>query len=419
MNEGLFLVTILLLFMIFILFVLIRVTLRRRKEIEKLGKEDDSQVGFIVGTFHELVAKLKEKEKELESLRKRAEERAEVVEGYNEYILQSVPSGVISLDSDLIVTKLNAAAGRILNLDAGEVIGKPYHEIFRDPLKSILDGRNSVERGELQYVTGSGKNMHLGLAVTPLMDAKKEAIGKLIVFTDLTELKALQSQAELRDRLSSLGEMAAGMAHELRNPMGVIAGYTKLLSKKVDPSLGHIVESVSQEVAVMDRIITDFLSFARPAEINFSCVDLDTLLKNCIAGVLGEREDIKVHLSADRAPSLYGDEILLRQAFTNLIQNAVEAMHQGGDLKFAFSLKEETVEIAISDSGHGIPEKIKDRIFLPFYTTKDKGTGLGLAIVHKIVVSHRGSISVDSSEKGTTFRVRLPAGRPAAKPGNA
>ncbi len=330
-----------------------------------------------------------------------------------------MPSGVISLDSDLIVTKLNAAAGRILNLKAEEVIGKPYHEIFRDPLKSILDGRTSVERGELQYVTSSGKNMHLGLAVTPLMNAKKEAIGKLIVFTDLTELKALQSQAELRDRLSSLGEMAAGMAHELRNPMGVIAGYTKLLSKKVAPSLGHIVDSVSQEVAVMDRIITDFLSFARPAEINFTCIDLDALLKNCIVGVLGEREDIKVGLSDDKAPSLYGDEILLRQAFTNLIQNAVEAMPQGGDLKFGFSLKEETAEITISDSGHGIPEKIKDKIFLPFYTTKDKGTGLGLAIVHKIIVSHRGSISVGSSEKGTTFRVRLPAGRPTAKPSNA
>lgn len=418
MNEVQFritILTILLLVVIFFLFVLLRVTSRRRKEKERSGKEDGSEVGFIVGTFHELVAKLKDKERELEALRRKAEERAEVVEGYNEYILQSVPSGVISLDGNLVVTKLNAAAGRILNLRAEEVIGKHYDQIFREPLKGILDGGTVIERGELQYVTNSGKNVHLGLTVTPLMDAKGEVIGQLMVFTDLTELKALQSQAELRDRLSSLGEMAAGMAHELRNPMGVIAGYTKLLSKKVDPDLRHDVDSVAREVTVMDRIITDFLSFARPTEINFSSVDVGALIKNCVAGILGEREDIKVYFPAEGTFIIYCDEILLRQAFTNLIQNAVEAMSQGGELRFGFSVSAENAEIAISDSGHGIPEKIKDKIFLPFYTTKDKGTGLGLAIVHKIVVSHRGSIAVESSENGTTFKVRLPIGRPSAK----
>jgi PAS domain S-box-containing protein len=418
MNEVPFLITILLLLLIFFLFVLLRVSLRRRNERERSGKEDNSEVGFIVGTFHELVAKLKEEEKELQGLRKKAEERAEVVEGYNEYILQSVPSGVISLDSNLVVTKLNAAAGRILNLRAEEVIGRHYDEIFREPLKGNLDGRTVIERGELQYVTNSGKNVHLGLTVTPLMDAKREVIGQLMVFTDLTELKALQSQAELRDRLSSLGEMAAGMAHELRNPMGVIAGYTKLLTKKVDPSLSHVVDSVSQEVAVMDRIITDFLSFARPTEMSFSRVDLNVLIKNCVSGILGNREDIKVYFPAEGFPLIYGDEILLRQAFTNLIQNAIEAMSQGGELRFGFSVSEVAAEISISDSGHGISEKIRDKIFLPFYTTKDKGTGLGLAIVHKIVVSHRGSVSVESNEKGTTFRVRLPIGRPLAKSNN-
>jgi PAS domain S-box-containing protein len=421
MNEAQFrmtILTVLLLIMIFFLFVFLRVTSRRRKEREMSGKEDSSEVGFIVGTFHELVAKLKDKEKELEGLRRKAEERAEVVEGYNEYILQSVPSGVISLDSNFVITKVNAAAGRILNLRADEVIGRHYDEIFGEPLKGILDGGTVIERGELQYITNSGKNVHLGLAVTPLMDAKRKIIGQLMVFTDLTELKALQSQAELRDRLSSLGEMAAGMAHELRNPMGVIAGYTKLLSKKVDPSLRHDVDSVSREVAVMDRIITDFLSFARPTEVNFSSVDIGALIKNCVAGILGERKDIKVYFPAEGACLIRGDEILLRQAFTNLIQNAVEAMSQGGELRFGFSVGAAGAEIIISDSGHGIPEKIKDKIFLPFYTTKDKGTGLGLAIVHKIVISHRGLVSVESNEKGTTFKVRLPIGRPLAKTGN-
>ena len=408
MSEGILSITILLALIIFFLFFVLRIIKRIRKEKETSQQKDESQVSFIVGTFHELVAKLKDKERELEELRKKAEERADSIESYNEDILQSVPSGVISLDHNLAITKMNSAAARILQLHVPSVIGKRYDELFREPLKGILDGKKTIERGELQYMTDSGKKLHLGLAITPLLNSAKETIGRLMVFTDLTELKALESQAELRERLSSLGEMAAGMAHELRNPMAVIAGYTKLLSKKVEPSLHHVVDSVAGEIAVMDRIIADFLSFAKPTDLIVSPVEVGQLVKTCVAHIAGERKGIRVFLDAEKIPLIQGDEILLRQAFTNLVQNAVDSMPEGGDLRFGFSTEPDSLEIAISDSGHGIPEKIKDKIFLPFYTTKDKGTGLGLAIVHKIVVSHHGSISVENTEKGTTFRVRLP-----------
>jgi PAS domain S-box-containing protein len=407
MNESIVVITSFLLLAVFIALFLFRFAGILRKKSGSLTGRGETQVGFIVGTFHELVAKLKEKEKELENLRKKAEERADVVETYSEYILQSVPSGVISLDRDLIITKVNAAAERILGLKAQDAIGKCCGEIFREPLRGILEGKTSVQRGETHYASHSGKEVHIGITVTPLLNETKDPIGQLMVFTDLTELKALEAQAVLRDRLSSLGEMAAGMAHELRNPMAVIAGYTKMLSKKVDPSLLHVVDSVVAEVAVMDRIITDFLSFARPTELNVSSVDLDRLMRKCITSIAGDRKDIGVRFDSHAIPPVPGDEILLRQAFTNLIQNAVDSMPQGGELGFGFALEGNVLEITISDSGHGIPEQIHDKIFLPFYTTKDRGTGLGLAIVHKIVVSHRGSITVQSSEKGTTFRVKL------------
>ncbi|GAB4415371.1 MAG: hypothetical protein OHK0032_11520 [Thermodesulfovibrionales bacterium] len=408
MSSSIFLISILFLLIVFFLFSLFRVINRVRKDRERLKKREESQVGFVIGTFHELVAKLKEKEKELEAMRKKAEERADVIESYNEYILQSVPSGVVSLDGSMRITKVNSAAERILEIEAGDVIGKSYSDVFKEPLRGTLDGRTFLERGEIQYTTNSGKNIHLGLTLTPLMNADRETIGQLMVFTDLTELKTLESQAELRDRLSSLGEMAAGMAHELRNPMGVIAGYTKMLHKKIDPSLSHLVDAISKEVSVMDRIIADFLSFARPAEMSISMVNFSDLLENCIASILSFRKDIMVHLEISDIPLINGDEILLRQAFTNLIQNAVEAMPRGGDLRINFRAEADFLEIRISDTGHGIPEKIRDKIFLPFYTTKEGGTGLGLAIVHKIVVSHRGSVEVESSESGTTFIVRLP-----------
>jgi len=408
MSEGILSITVFLVIIILFFYSLLRIITRIRKVKGTSQQKEESQVSFIVGTFHELVAKLKDKEREMEDLRKKAEERADSIESYNEDILQSVPSGVISLDRNLTITKMNSAAARILQLHVPSAIGKRYDELFREPLQGILDGKKTIERGELRYITDSGKKLHLGLAITPLLNSAKETIGRLMVFTDLTELKALESQAELRERLSSLGEMAAGMAHELRNPMAVIAGYTKLLSKRVDPSLLPVVDSVAGEVAVMDRIITDFLSFARPSELIASPVDVAQLIQTCVAHIAGERKDIRVFFDTETIPPVHGDEILLRQAFTNLVQNAIESMPQGGDLRFGFSREEDSLEITISDTGHGIPEKIREKIFLPFYTTKDKGTGLGLAIVHKIVVSHHGSISMESTERGTTFRVRLP-----------
>jgi PAS domain S-box-containing protein len=408
MNESIVIITSLFLLAALLALLLFHIAGTLRKNRERSQKKEQTQVGFIVGTFHELVAKLKEKEKELEDLRKRAEERADVVESYNEYILQSVPSGVISLDRDHTITKVNVAAEKILGINAEAAIGKHYRTVFREPLNSVLDGRTGIQRGEIQYRSDSGKAVHLGLTITPLLNEAGQTIGQLMVFTNLTELKALEAQAELRHRLSSLGEMAAGMAHELRNPMAVIAGYMKILSKKADPSLVHVVDSVAAEVAVMDRIIADFLYFARPTELTLSPVDLDQLIRKCVAVIAGERKDIRVKVDTENIPPVTGDEILLRQAFTNLIQNAVDAMPQGGDMEFGFTQKGDVLEISVSDSGHGIPETIRDKIFLPFYTTKDRGTGLGLAITHTIVMSHRGSVTVESGAKGTTFRVTLP-----------
>jgi signal transduction histidine kinase len=161
----------------------------------------------------------------------------------------------------------------------------------------------------------------------------------------------------------------------------------------------------------MDRIISDFLSFARPVELILSKINLSEIIGSCvssIAGVRGPDNIGEVLMDIDKSVFISGDEILLRQAFTNLIQNAVDAMKDGGKLSFGYAKTRSYAEITVSDTGHGIPEGIKDKIFLPFYTTKEKGTGLGLAIVHKIITSHAGTIHVDSTGSGTTFRLRLP-----------
>jgi PAS domain S-box-containing protein len=411
-NETIFFYAIIFLVTGVILFYLLRIFIRFYKTKKAIDRKDVSEVGFVVDTFHDVVAKLKEKERELELLKNRAEDRAITIEGYNEDILQSVPSGVISFDEELKITKINHAAEKILEMRGESVTGNLYTDVLMSPITDLLINRQFIERNEISYLTPSGKKIWLGLTLSPLKDGAGTTIGQILVFTDLTHLKAIESQMNLRDKLSSLGEISAGIAHELRNPMAVIAGYTKLLLKKVDDAVKPTVDAISKEIVVMDRIISDFLSFAKPPALSISTVDLNAIIDTCVQLITGERNDIVRHLDIDRLPAIKGDEVLLRQAFINLVQNSVEAMPQGGTLAIkAMPVKvsgSNLLEVIISDTGHGISDNIRDKIFLPFFTTKEKGTGLGLAIVHKIVVSHGGIITVESSDKGTTFRILFP-----------
>jgi PAS domain S-box-containing protein len=391
--------------LLFLFRLLIRFSAAKKNREEK----DSSEVGFVVDTFHELVSQLKEKERELEVLRKQAEDRATAIEGYNENILQSVQSGVVSLDEEMKITKINLAAAKILEVKKESVIGQYHTEVLNIPITDFLQNKKVIERGEIGYVTPSGKRIWLGLTLSPLRNSGGSTIGQILIFTDLTHLKAIESQMELRNKLSSLGEISAGIAHELRNPMGVIAGYTKLLSKKADESLRPTVDAISREIVVMNRIISDFLSFARPVELTLADIDLKAIIEYCVMATAEKRNDVDLQLSIDNLPIIQGDEVLMRQAFINLLQNSLDAMPQGGKLTIVASLSStDFLDITVSDTGHGISENVKDKIFLPFFTTKEKGTGLGLAIVHKIVISHGGTIHADSSDKGTAFRLRFP-----------
>jgi signal transduction histidine kinase len=299
-NEYIFLIMTLGTFCIILMVLAIVLLLFRMRK--KTDRSDRTQVGFVVDTFQELVYQLKGKEKELDVLRKKAEDRAGTMEG---------------------------------------------------------------------------------------------------------ELRDLESQARLRQDLANLGEMAAGIAHELRNPMGVIAGYMNILMQKTDENLKPTVEAVSKEVAAMDRIINDFLSFARPGKPNLAEVDLRRLMEECARTIKGNYE-IDISVDASNAPAALADEVLLKQAVLNLLQNATEAVREGGEISLSCRLEGDMVDITVSDSGHGIPETLKNRVFLPFFTTRDRGTGLGLAIVHRIVTGHGGTVDVNSSGSGTVFRIMLP-----------
>lgn len=397
-----------------VLYGLIFIVRRMKKSGEEKGP---SQVSFVVDTFHDLVAQLKEKETELDSLRKRAEERADIMEDYNENILQSVHSGVVSMDASWKVVKTNAPAIRILGLKEENMKGQDGREIFSEIIRQT-EGEDGTPiwsgRGELRYSAPSGRKLWLGYSLSPLRNALGVEIGRLLVFTDLTELKALEEQSALRNRLSSLGEMAAGIAHELRNPMGVISGYTRILSKKVDSSSLPTVDAIASEVEVMDRIISDFLGFARPRELELVDINLRSLVASCLEkSTQGMEANIAaVKAGIDSGISLRADEVMLRQVFTNLILNAIEATPSGGSVSIDAKVEGQGVVIEVSDTGHGVDSSVADRIFNPFFTTKDTGTGLGLALVHRIITSHSGTITLKSGDDGTVFTIILPKAGP-------
>lgn len=373
------------------------------------GADEGSEVGFVVDTFHDLMAKLREKERELERLKSFAEEKASRIEAYNVNVLQSVPSGVISIDRVMKIRTFNEAASRILGIQEKDVVDRTFPEVFHEPLSSLVHEKLPVARKEYEYLTSDNRHIWLGITSSSLKNSTGEEIGMIFVFTDLTDIKLLQSQIEMKERLSQLGEMSAGIAHELRNAMGVISGYAKLLGKKVAPSDRQTAESIISEIGSMNRIISELLAFARPDVLHTSDLDLTALVRETAASAAGGSDSISVTINIPGPLTIVADEVLMRQALKNIFVNAVEAMPEGGTLTIDSETADKRLTLRITDSGCGIADDIRKKIFLPFFTTKQNGIGFGLALVQKIIVSHGGGIEVEGREgEGTTFVITLP-----------
>ena len=420
-------------------FYSVRMVIRSRRTRAPGGGQSGETAAMIV-TFHEVVRQLKEKEQELEQLRTRAEERAAHIESYNENILQSVASGVITFNPEHVITTFNHAAERILGLSHSAAVGKTCEELFGAQsnivqlLDQVLTHQATITRQELELTRpnpgqSSPQRIWVGISTSLLRDRQNEVIGTTFVFTDLTEIKGLQEQVELKRRLTVLGEMSAGIAHEFRNYMGSVMGFTKLLSKKLPPSNSdtgqEMVASIMRELTAMNQLIEQLLSFGRHDELHLEPVAIEPLIRRLLDQLLLQTKAVKPRLEIAipiGLPEIRMDEVLMRQAIGNLLQNAMDAMPRGGNLGIRAVILDHNSEgglgtrrhrkelsLEIRDTGIGIPRDKLDKIFLPFFTTKEKGTGMGLALVHKIVLSHGGRIEVNTEVgHGTTFQIHLP-----------
>jgi len=369
---------------------------------------------------------------------------------FEEWILGSLTSGIVAIDQGGCLVTLNAGAQRILGCPRGEpdaAIGRDCREVLRSQpavarlLLDTLDGRAPLSRAELVLDGDAGRRTHtIGFTLAPVRDVDGVVRGAAILFRDLTPFEQGDEQDRLRERLAALGQMAAGMAHEIRNPlasMEVLAGLLKRRLEDRPEELALLTQLRGELRAVADSISAS-LEFVRPVSLARRPVDPRELVEQSLR-IATERVPFAGEIErryAPDLPELHVDPELLRGVVTNLILNALEAMSTqqrpsrlllcvqmrvadpaarpvrvGADGRAVASPERagREIAIAVSDTGPGIPDEIREKIFYPFFTTKERGSGVGLALAQKFVASHNGVLEVESLHGvGATFRVRLP-----------
>jgi two-component system sensor histidine kinase PilS (NtrC family) len=345
-----------------------------------------------------------------------------------DYILENMSSGVLVVDTGCRVMTMNAAAEEILELRKDEVVSHPIdHSLARRApdlareLVQSLSLERPRRRQEIGGHTRAGAYRPLGISVSPLTDGTQRRRGVIAVFQDLTEVHEMRERVRKADRLAAVGELSAGIAHELRNPLASISGSIEMLYHELalDGENRRLMELIMRESDRLDRIISDFLEFARlrtprrvPSKLARSIDEVVTLVRQNPE----KSEGVAIRTSCDPAlPDVWMDDEQMRQVFMTLIVNACEAMEHHGTLEItAARADERTVRVAFRDEGPGIDAEGLERMFEPFFTTKDGGTGLGLAMANKIVNAHGGSIEFRNGERGgAVFTIVLPVGAPA------
>ena len=357
--------------------------------------------------------------------KQRVQARDDVIrslETFHRHVIDNIPSGIITTGIDGDVNLINDTACGILGVGREEVSGRKIGEVLagmEEP--GGRGGEDSrLPRPEIRFRRPDGVEIHLGFSSSRMRDAAGEAIGQVFIFQDLTPIKQMEERIRIADRLAGVGELAAGLAHEIRNPLASIAGSSQLLRESpgvAGEESATLLEIIERESRRLNGLITDFLAYAGPSARNVQVVELPALIRDVAEAVrAGEARDGKVSIvfAATKELSVDGDPEQLRQVMWNLIRNALQATPPGGrvllDVHDEIRQGSRFVVATVSDTGSGIDPRNLGKIFNPFFTTKEGGTGLGLSISQRIIHYHKGFIEVRSDPgKGSTFSLFLPA----------
>jgi two-component system sensor histidine kinase PilS (NtrC family) len=361
------------------------------------------------------------------------------LEAFNRNIIQSLDSGLLTIDLSGNINFLNRTAEKILNQSRESLKDTSIYRLFpkigevlEQVKRKVPEPSPDYQRYETLLTNDGGRKVHLGFSISPLTDPEGSLIGHTLIFQDITQFKEMEEQMKRVDRMAAVGLLAAGMAHEIRNPLASLSGSVQMLKAELalDDHQQHLMEITLRETERLDALITDFLLYAQPPQTHKILTPIRNVIEETIdlfthspsyhdgVRILRPNGQDKIRVSIDP------DQ--MKQVFWNLLINAAQSMSNGGKIQVQLGkgkaqvetrlslspqLKaKEWVKISIADSGNGIALEEKEKIFEPFFTTKENGTGLGLSIVHKIVENHKGSIKVESEVgRGSTFTIYLPA----------
>lgn len=338
-------------------------------------------------------------------------------------IVSSLSSGVIAVDAGGVIITANPAASRHLNLPGGELSSGISLNTLPDvapPLMRLMEelqtGQHGVSRREVTIPSPDGDKV-LGVSAS-LLQGPEAFNGAIFLFIDLTELRRLEKTAELNKQLAQIGELTAGVVHELRNPLSVIAGMAELLMRKSDDSDGvhRKAETILAEAGQMEQLVSQFLNFAKPFELKqalHSPMDVVERSVELAAPVAAHRGIELLVETRSGLPEILIDTPKMAQALSNILRNAVEISPQGATVRFGTQHVGDQIVFRIDDQGPGIHVGPEDDLFSAFFTKKEGGTGLGLSIVHRIVTAHEGTITYGNGERGGAwFEVHLPLNSP-------
>jgi two-component system, sporulation sensor kinase E len=333
-----------------------------------------------------------------------------------EMVLHSMTDGVLVADRDNNILLFNKASERMIPFVSIDVVEKKIWDVIDDTelicfFKEKLENQEKVK--DKNFVLGSGVAKTISVSIMPLVKEGKIQ-GNLIHIEDVTEKKINQARLRRAESLAALTTLAAGVAHEIKNPLGSISIHLQLIQKEMQKkhtiktsSIKQYLEVINEEVERLNGIVVDFLFAVRPMDMKLEEGNLNQLVRDLLDFLKFELEQAHVKLETNLArnlPKILMDEKYMKQALLNLIKNSLSAMPEGGVLRIETSTKGQDVILKVIDNGCGIPEAIMDKIFEPYFTTKEFGSGLGLTLVYKIVKEHMGDVSLTSKQnEGTTF----------------
>jgi len=340
---------------------------------------------------------------------------------HTECIVTSSPNGICTLDKNGIVTIYNKAKEKITVIPAREAIDKHYKHVFANwpDIISILENAYTGElyQNKEMIIQAGQKQIPILFTTTALLDHDGQSMGLLVLIRDLTESKKFDEQVRRADRLIVTGELAAGIAHEVRNPLTAITGYLQLLAVDFPPEdpRREFTEIITREIDRLNNLIDQLLYFSRPLPPNFIVSDLNQVIQETLtliaAPIYRERIQIQLNLAED-LPKVKIDQVQFKQVLINILLNALQAIQGSGEITVTTSYDPDSGNLCteVRDTGCGIPPELLPRLFDPFFTTKEKGTGLGLAVADRIMEVHRGYLEVTSElNKGSSFLIYLPA----------